>query len=170
MKFKIVVFLLISFILVGCSSKNWKINGIPMQDFKTTPKNYVKLIGGAGTSFLVHYLGHVVYLESNGIEWHQSGLNEVIDEPISNKDKRWSGRIGFVSQLAGGVVLKFGPWSEDFKNGYFTTGYHIGTALEVCTYPIRWDDTGDLDMIERGNGNEDLEYGIYSVSSLLLLK
>lgn len=171
---KLVIILLIFLLpLAGCgtfSTKNWKVNGIPMEDFKTSPKNYTKLAVGVGTSFAVHYLGHVTYLEANGIEWRQDGIEEIVEDDISNSKKRWVGRSGFVSQLAVGAVLKYGPWSDDFKTGYFVTGYHIGTAAEITTYPILHRDTGDLDFIDEGNGNQHLEYGIYSISSLWLLK
>lgn len=172
LRLKIIIVLLIFLLVSGCgtNSKNWKINGIPLNDFNTSPKNYTKLAAGIGTSFVVHYLGHVVYLEANNIEWHQDGFKEIADEPLSDSEKQWFGRAGFVSQLAGGIILKYGPWSNDFKTGYFATGYHIGTAAEIVTYPIRRDSIGDLNLIEEGNGNKNVEYVVYSVSSIWLLK
>lgn len=170
---KNVIILFISVFLVGCSTfnaDNWKVNGIPLNDFNTSPKNYTKLAAGIGTSFAIHYLGHVIYLETNNIEWTQNGIEEIIKEPVSNSKKRWVGRSGFVSQLAGGFIIKYGPWSDDFKTGYFATGYHIGSAVEIMTYPIRWRDTGDLDLIEEGNGNKNVEYIVYSACSIWLLK
>ena len=36
------------------------------------------MVGGGLASLAVHWLGHAVYLEANGLEWHQEDPNELI--------------------------------------------------------------------------------------------
>jgi hypothetical protein len=128
---------------------NWSINGIPLAKFKEAKgADYLELAAGAGTSLLVHWLGHVAWLEASGKPWHQDGLDEVCDEPLVGAQAAMFGRAGFIAQLAVGTVLKF----TDLNNGTFATGYHLGTFGEVASYPaIHGYEQGDLGMIDKGS-------------------
>ena len=159
MKIAIVSFLVA---ITGCSG--WTVNGIPAERFlHAEPKQYAQLAAGAATSFAVHWLSHVVYLEAEGIEWHQHGAREIITQPISTNQRQWMGRIGFVGQLVGGLALKHSPWKES----WFTTGYHAGSVLQIGSYPFYWGwSDGDLDMI--GDAAE-IEWAAYTTASIWLL-
>lgn len=149
----------------GCAG--WTINGIPADKFRNAePKEYAQLAGGVATTFLVHWLGHVVYFEANNIKWKQDGLCEVHDNgSLSNSQKQMSGRAGFLGQLLVGTALKFSPWNDSM----FVTGYHIGTNIEVIGYPLSRP-YGDFKTIDEAGGNAVAEYGVYSIWSLLLLE
>lgn len=153
--------ILVVHMLSGCSG--WTINGIPAQDIiEAEPKKYAEMAAGMAASFAVHWLGHVVYLESQDIEWEQDCMHEFIQEAIPDNHMQQFGRSGFIAQLGAGTLLKFTPWSKS----RFATGYYIGTAAEVITYPALTD--GDLKMIRDGGGDGDMEYGLYSVWALIL--
>ena len=149
--------------LTGCSG--WTINGIPAERFRNAePKEYAQLAAGAATSIGVHWLSHVVYFEANGIEWEQNGLREVVKQDLGGERKRWSGRIGFLGQLAGGAALKYSPWSDT----WFATGYHIGTLAEIVSHPLLWGwDNSDLGYI---GDSAKIEWIAYTAASIWLLE
>ena len=144
---------------------DWCVNGIPLSRFRDAGvKEYAQLGGGIALTYLVHWGSHVAYMEAEGIEWRQDGLAEIYCETgMSDSQQQWCGRIGSVGALAGGVALKFSPWGDT----WLATGYFIGTAAEIITYPA----TGckDFDTIRDHGGNWALEYGIYSATAIYLL-
>lgn len=130
-------------------------------------KEYAQVAAGVGASLFTHWLGHAVYLEAEGIEWHQDGLTERFNtDGLPDSKRQMVGRSGFLGQLLVGTGLKFSPWNDTL----FVTGYHIGTAAEILTYPIHFHSRGDLFEIKEGGGNGDLEYGLYSVWAVALAK
>jgi hypothetical protein len=147
--------------LTGCAG--WTINGHCVQNIKNlTTREYAEIATGVAASFAVHWLGHVIYFQANGIEWRQDGLMEKATQPISGNQLQWVGRAGFLTQLMVGIGIEYAPW----KLGYFKMGYHLGTAAEIATYPAVHKDKGDLQAI--GN-SKDAEWSIFSTASLLLL-
>ena len=158
--------LLILLLLPGCAG--WMVNGIPADRFRhMEAKEYAQVASGIGASFLTHWIGHAVYLEAEGIEWHQDGLTEWFNtDGLSGSKRQMVGRSGFLMQLLVGTGLKFSPWNDTL----FATGYHIGSAAEVLTYPIHGHSKGDLFEISEGGGNGKLEYGVYSIWAVMLAK
>jgi len=161
-----IVFILCSNVYAGDWSKNWTINGIPVERFKhAEPEEYLEMAVGMGTSMLVHWGSHVLWLELNGKDWHQSGLKEICESSLTNSEARMFGRAGFVGSLVVGTGLKFTPLNDT----WFATGYHSMTFLEISLYPALHHGEGDLHLIEERGGNDDLEYVIYTGWSAALL-
>jgi hypothetical protein len=155
------IYMITLILLSGCAHLgDWKVNGIPLSRFKDAgPKEYSQLAGGVGLSFLAHWAGHVVCLESQGAEWHQDGLSEVYTaKDLTESENRWVGRSGFVAKLLVGTGLKHTKWADS----WWVTGYQIGTVAEITTYPVLFNGDGDLYTIRNHGGNADLEYLFYS--------
>lgn len=144
-----------------CSCANWTVNGINISE----TEDKLTMVAGGLTSIAVHWLSHVAYLEANGIDWHQQGLMENIERPweLSDSERGWMGRSGFVGQLLIGTILKYSPWSKT----PFVTGYHIGTAAEIWTYPVIPQNEGDIYWI---GDTGYVEWGGYSLLGYLLLQ
>ena len=104
------------------------------------------------------------------------GIHEVSDEYLNNTEASWIGRAGFLSQLIFGTVLKH----TKYRHTFFATGYHIGSFVEISTYPFRHENrkfsgatgligsTGDLGCISRSD-EAGLEYIAYTLWSFELL-
>lgn len=145
---------------------NWSINGIPIKKItRASNKECWKMAGGFATSMLIHWAGHIAFLELKNKPWHQNGLFcEISDGYMTNSNSAMFGRAGFIAQLSVGTLGKiFGD-----GNSFFWTGYHSGSFLEISTYPLRLHNKGDLYLISK-NSNRDLEYGIYTIYSTYLL-
>jgi len=157
---KKLIFLILIF--PGCAG--WTINGIPADRFRNMEaKECAQVLVGVGLSFLTHWLGHVTYLEIQGADWHQDGLSEVyVSKDLTESQNRCMGRSGFVAQLLVGTGLKHTKWADS----WLVTGYHIGSAVEIITYPLQGHDKGDLWTIQTHGGKADLEYALYSAWSL----
>ena len=146
--------------LSGCAT--YQLNGVPLDKFQhATTEQWAKMAAGMVASGVTHWAGHVLYLEMNGIEWHQSGVCEWVDEPTSDGKLSALGRAGFVSQLSVGLILDVLDTDE-----FFLTGYHAGSLLEVVSYPLTGN--GDLELIDRA-GNARLEWVGYTAASVALL-
>lgn len=149
-------------VFAGCSG--WTINGIPTEKIiQADPGEYAEMAAGAAGAVLVHWMGHVVYYEMHNIEWEQDGFDEIITSRITDRNRRWQGRAGFLAQLLTGTAIDFSPWS----NTKWATGYDMATAAQIITYPV--DGQPDFDQIDNG-ADADIEYAIYSLWSLLLLR
>ena len=147
-------------LLSGCAT--YKLNGVPLDKFQyATTEEWAKMAAGVVTSMATHWAGHVMYLEMNGIEWHQKGVCEWVDEPTSDGKMSAMGRAGFVSQLSVGLILDVLGVDK-----YFVTGYHVGSLLEVVSYPLTGN--GDLELIDLA-GNARLEWVGYTAASVALL-
>lgn len=160
--------LLICFIIFFFGCAGWTINGIPTEQFKQTgAKEIAQLAAGAALSIALHTAGHIAYLEASGKDWHMYGTSEICEEPLSHSEAGWFGRIGFLTQLAGGGIIKL----YSSKGSWFATGYHAMTLAEITTYPAihpKSDTIGDLGLIDRGS-NAEIEWGIYTTAAILLL-
>lgn len=150
---------------------NWSVNGIPISKFKeANGRDWAAFSIGVLSSWTAHWLSHMVYFEIEGIEWYQDGYREVMTGFVTDEQRRWVGRSGFLGQLAVGGVLKL----TGMDKGYFGTGYHTGTFLEISTYsmvhPLDRHEGGDLGTLRKGNGNAAAEYAAYTTASLFLLQ
>ena len=172
----ITVFVVFSMVSTA-HAKGWLINGIPAERIiHSSAKERLAMVGGLLASFAVHTAGHILVLEATGTDWHMDGIHEVSDEDLNNTEAAWIGRAGFLSQLIFGTVLKH----TKYRNTFFTTGYHLGSFVEISTYPFRHENrkfsgatglvgsTGDLGCISRSN-EAGLEYIAYTLWSLELL-
>ena len=160
MKIKALIIIVFMAFLSGCAT--YQINGVPLDKFQSaTTEEWAKMAAGVVASMATHWAGHVLYLEMNGIEWHQKGVCEWVDEPTSDGKMSSMGRAGFVSQLSVGLILDVLGAEK-----YFVTGYHAGTLLEVVSYPVTGN--GDLELIGRA-GNARLEWVGYTTVAAGLL-
>ena len=142
-------------ILFFCLS-SWTLNGIPLSAVADNP---AETTAGIFASFVVHWLSHVVFMEAANVRWEQKGLREVVYEE-ENDRRKWARRSGFIGQLLGGIAIKMSSWGSS----NFATGYHIGTAAEITTYPLFWGwENSDLE------GMKKPEFGAYAVGSIYLL-
>ena len=145
--------------------------GINLKSFQES--NWIEVTAGAVASVLVHELGHALYLESQGKNWElkssSSGFAIHTYDNLSERESRNFGRAGFALQTFIGAVL---TTFEKTRSSDFTKGWVGMNAFEVCSYNGRNHDIGsDFEMIERGGGNGDLEFGaFYLISSYNLLK
>ena len=160
MKIKALIVIVCMTFLSGCAT--YQINGVPLDKLQSaTTEEWAKMAAGVVTSMATHWAGHVLYLEMNGIEWHQSGVCEWVDEPTSDGKMAAMGRAGFVSQLSVGLILDVLGADK-----YFVTGYHVASLVEVALYPLKAN--GDLELIDRA-GTARLEWVGYTVASVALL-
>ena len=170
MKRILIIMILILAFAMNANAKswvdNWTVNGIPVKRFvNAEPMEYVELGSGMLASFAIHWLGHVIWLELNDKPWKQDGLTEVIDGYLTDTEANEFGNAGFLAQCLVGTAIKF----TDFNDTMFSTGYHIGTFLEISTYPlIHGNDVGDIGDMDR-DGNGTTEHLAYTAWSTLLL-
>jgi hypothetical protein len=139
--------------------------GINVKTFEGS--NWTKIVAGAVSSVLVHELGHALYLESLGKKWalesSSTGLAISTTDYLSDRECENFGRAGFVLQTCIGTIL---ATLEATKRSDFTKGWLCMNAAEAGSYGLRPHDNGDdLAMIERGNGNAELEMVSYSLLS-----
>jgi hypothetical protein len=139
---------------------NWTLNGMPIKEIKAT-----EFAAGLLTSFAVHWLGHAAYLESQGIEWEQRGLQEYVTQPMENKHWRRHARAGFVAQLVGGTVLSQTKWARTS----FARGYHLGTYTEIATHPFIWGADSEVHLITAAGGDGLQEQKMYAAWAQLLM-
>jgi len=163
--FSLAILLLILICTPAMAKSYWTINGIPLSEFQDiTWKKAGALGAGAVISALTHATSHILYLEILGRSWHIDGLMEVCDGRLSDSQAAMFGRAGFIGALSVGTLGKiFGK-----KKSYFWTGFHFMTFIETSTYPIRWKDEGDLELIDRSS-NSEIEWAIYTTWSSILL-
>ena len=146
--------------------------GINLKSFQES--NWLKVTAGAVASVLVHELGHALYLESQGKDWDlqsssSSGFAIHTSDPLSENQCRNFGRAGFALQAFFGAVLTS---FQNTKYSDFTKGWVGMNTFQVFSYKGRNHDMGDdFELIERGGGNKDFEFGaFYLMNSYHLLK
>lgn len=162
------VFLVMLFQLSVCNAEsNYEINifGINMKTFKNS--NWIEVAAGAISSVLVHEMGHALYLTSQGKEWDfsaaYSGLAVETDGNLSNSQYRNFGRSGFALQSLVGAFLTF---FDSTRNADFTKGWVSMNTFQISTYSLRSHHAGsDFDLIEKGNGNKELEFSAFAIIS-----
>jgi len=176
---KIIHYILIFAILLGLpqfagarSDYEFYFFGVNLKSFQGA--NWLKVAAGAAASLLVHELGHVLYLESQGKKWgHElsfpSGLAITTQDPLSDRQYRNFGRAGFALQTGIGVFLASIP---AMRNSDFTRGWVGFNSIQALSYNVRSHDHGDdILMIERGGGSGEFDLGLFSlISSYNLLQ
>jgi hypothetical protein len=163
--FALVAFLALPEVSWAESGYEFYFLGINVKTFEGS--NWTKMLAGAVTSVLVHELGHALYLESLGKNWtlqaSSTGLAIGTTDYLSDRESENFGRAGFVLQSCIGTLLAS---FDATKRSDFTKGWLCITAAEAWSYGIRPHDIGDdLALIERGNGNAELEMASYSLLS-----
>lgn len=155
----IVVLIASNSVLADSWLDNWTINGVPAKRFKNADvKDYAEIVLGIGAAIGVHWLSHVAYNSIEGISWHQDGLSEIIDEPITAQHARNFARAGMVGQLIAGSIVKF----TDLDDSMFAVGLHTWNFLEISTYTLIHKTEGDLVFLKENGGNSTGEYALYT--------
>lgn len=158
---------------IQANAQDWEFYffGVNMKSFQKS--NWVEVATGVIASILVHELGHALYLQSQGKDWNfkvsSSCFSIHTSDSLSKSQSRNFGRAGFVLQMGIGSIL---TTFEKAKYSDFTKGWVGINALQICSYKIRHhNDLNDFNMINEGNGNANLELGIfYLIGSYNLLK
>jgi hypothetical protein len=160
---------------VSVAQSDWEYYffGVNLEAFKDS--NWLMVATGAVTSMLAHELGHALYLESQGKDWNvsasSSGLAVHTNNHLTDNQYRNFGRSGFAFQAGIGAVL------TSFKNTKhldFTKGWTSMNAAQLYTYEQReHDNSDDFKLIERGNGDQRLDYcslALITQNNLLAIK
>jgi hypothetical protein len=140
--------------------------GINLKTFKNS--NWLMVTAGAITSMVVHELGHILYLDSQGKDWNllfqsSSGFAVYTDNYLTDRQYRNFGWSGFAFQAGIGTLLTS---FESTKHSDFTKGLVSMNAVELWTYDHRNHDGGDdFALIERGNGDKNVNFGTLAVIS-----
>lgn len=159
-KHLILLLILIVFIISSCSS--FRINGRTIEEYTNARgQDYGLMLLGMVASFGLHTVGHLAYLEGKDKEWHIEGIKEIVDDPLTNHQYRQFARAGFLTQLVGGLFIEITPLDRT----WFGTGYHIATAGQIWTYPVRHRTQGDLCLLNKYDGDPEDEWMIYSAIS-----
>ncbi len=117
---------------------------------------------GVVTSILAHELGHALYLKSQGKNFNLStsllGFAVHTNDYLTEKQYRNFGLSGFAFQAGIGTLL---TTFESTKNYDFTKGWVVMNNTQLCTYEHRRHDIeNDFALIERGNGDKRLNFGV----------
>jgi hypothetical protein len=145
--------------------------GTKLESFKDS--NWLKVAAGAAASVLVHELGHALYLQYSEKQWdfHASPSSGFAIQTTDNlSDTQWSnfGRAGFALQTLIGTAL---TTFEVTRKSDFTKGWVGINAVQVFSYKLRnHEDGDDFKMIDRGGGNGNLEFSMFSMISAYNLK
>ena len=158
--------ILVLFVALTTGCAGWTYNGIEGEELRAqiSKQEFVPFVGGIITSFVVHTVSHLIYYEYENFSWRIVGTREVISSDVSDSQKRWAGRVGWLGQLSIGKLLNI-LWEDS----PFVTGYNIGTTVHLVTYPLINTEDGDIAYINEGGGNGNLEHIVYSAISFLPL-
>ena len=141
--------------------------GVKLGSFQES--NWLEITAGMTASVLTHELGHVLYLELAGKSWDArysfpSELAIHTDDSLTDGEAANFGRAGFVLQTAIGTVLS--SW-EATRRSDFVKGWVAMNAVEAYAYKSRPRKIGDdFALIERGGGNDDLEFAAFTFMAL----
>lgn len=155
-------------LLIGCAGMKEATKGYDFYYFGVNTKtfkeaNYWKVTAGAITSVAVHTAGHYAYAGLNGMSVRQDGFKEVVDRGYSDKNCREFAQAGFLTQNLIGLALTSIP---AFRQSDFTKGYVAMAFIETVSYPLLWQNDGDLYSSDKNGGNATLEYIGYSAVAL----
>lgn len=141
--------------------------GVKLGSFQES--NWLEITAGMTASILSHELGHVFYLELAGKSWDArasfpSELAIHTDDPLTDGEAVNFGRAGFVLQTAIGTVLS--SW-EATRRSDFVKGWVAMNAVQAYAYKSRPRKIGDdFALIDRGGGNDDLEFAAFNFIAL----
>ena len=140
--------------------------GVNLETFQGS--DWMKVAAGAAASILTHELGHALYLESQGKDWRletsSSGFAVVTSNPLTDKEYRELGRSGYLLQTGIGLLL---TTFEATAKSDFTKGWVGINVLQTLSY--RWrghHGFDDFAMIERGGGNGESSFCVFSSLSI----
>ncbi|MBN1832644.1 MAG: hypothetical protein JW896_11090 [Deltaproteobacteria bacterium] len=140
--------------------------GVNLKTFQGS--NWMKIAVGAAASILTHELGHALYLESQGKDWSvepsSAGFAVTTTDSLTDKEYRGLGRSGYLLQTGIGLLLtSFDATAKsDFTKGW--TGINV---VQTLTYKLRGHNGyDDFAMIERGQGNGESSYRLFTSMSI----
>ena len=140
--------------------------GVNLETFRES--DWKKVAAGAVASILTHELGHALYLESQGKDWRletsSSGFAVTTANPLTDKQYRGLGRSGYLLQTGIGLLLTS---FEATAKSDFTKGWVGMNVLQTLSY--RWrghHGFDDFAMIERGDGNSESSFRLFSSISI----
>lgn len=136
--------------------------GVNLKSLKES--NWLTLAIGGFTSYMVHELGHVLYLKSQGKDWevqgpNSSGLSVYTSSELDDTQWRNFGRAGFALQSGIGIVLTS---FDTTRRWDFTKGWVMMNAMQMYSYNVREGDYNDFHLIDRGGGNGDLDRNMFT--------
>lgn len=141
--------------------------GLNMKSLQNS--NWLNVAAGAVASVCIHELGHALYLESIGKSYNfetslPSGISVQTDENLTDTQWRNFGRAGFALQTLAGTGLTL---FDKTRHSDFTKGWVGINAMQVYSYQGRYNENdGDFVLIERGDGDGDLEFTAFSFMSI----
>lgn len=156
-KAKMVMLVGLILILSGCANTKFVVCGVNIEKMKGA--DWGELVLGGAASLATHVAGHYLFAELTGVEIHQDGTWEIVDNynDCSKSDLCWFYRGGFLLQLAVNTALiEF----VDTPTSYFTEGFTLATTAELVGYPFRFQEGGDINELNNAGANSHLEYGI----------
>jgi hypothetical protein len=140
--------------------------GVNLETFQGS--DWMKVAAGAAASILTHELGHALYLESQGKDWRlepsSSGFAVTTSNSLTDRQYRGLGRSGYLLQTGIGLLLT--TFDATAKSD-FTKGWVGVNVLQTLSY--RWrghHGFDDFAMIERGDGNGESSFRLFSAISI----
>lgn len=156
----LVLVIVVFMFIISCSHTKVYILGVDVNE-AVKEKDMVLMMVGAVSSVATHLAGHYIAAELTGVDIEQRGNKEIVKnyDELSNSDRRWFARGGFVAQT---LVNTFLTSFESTRKSKFTRGYTLGTMLGIGTYPLRWsDEWGDMHYLDEHGGDGDAEWTLY---------
>lgn len=125
------------------------------------PKDYVMMAIGAGSSLIVHELGHYSYarLNNQNIDFHGTSYDLYSSSRQMQKN---TAKAGFIAQSLIGLGLTS---FDKTRHSYFTRGYTSFEATQLVLYDRKEDRYNDFNTIRKNGGNEDLFFWTISAVS-----
>ncbi len=140
--------------------------GVNLKTFQGS--NWMKIAAGAAASILTHELGHALYLESRGKDWSiepsSAGFAITTTDSLTDKEYRGLGRAGYLLQTGIGLLLT--SFDATAKSD-FTKGWVGINVVQTLTYKLRGHNGyDDFEMINRGQGNGESSYRLFTSISI----
>jgi hypothetical protein len=162
----LLTFLLIPSTLWGKGGYSISFLGVNLKTFQGS--NWMMIAAGAAASILTHELGHALYLECQGKDWHletsSSGFAVTTTNSLTDKQYRGLGRSGYLLQAGIGFLLT--SFNVTAKSD-FTKGWVGMNMVQSLTH--KWRDHNGYDdfaMIDRGQGNGESSFRLFSSVSI----
>ena len=110
---------------------------------------------GVVASPVVHELGHIIVMETKGIDYEFTSPTKFTFYTDDDSDARMVARSGFIAQHAVNLLL-----TSLNRDSDFTRGYTISTALLQLSYPMRAG--GDLTTMDDRGGDGDATWMFFN--------